>query len=1097
MADLVGWLDKLGLGKFASNFSDNEVELSDLPELSDEDLKDIGLPLGPRRRILKALRSEKTDEDEATALGDSADQSAEHHPTAERRQLTVMFCDLAGSTALSSRLDPEDYRETIRAYQDVCAGVIARYDGYVAKFMGDGVLAYFGWPRSHENDAERALSAGLGLADAVPDIKLPDDETEPLKVRIGVATGPVVVGDIVGEGSAQEAAVTGETPNLAARLQELAEPNSVIISKSSRKLGGGLFDYAPLGIKTLKGIAQPVAVFRVIGQRSVESRFEARSADFLPMVGRDQELALLQERWAQVQGGEGQGVLLVGEAGIGKSRIVRGLIDGLAGQLHTRIQYQCSPFHAGSAFWPVIQQLRHAAGLTSSDDPTTQLQKLEQLLLVSDASGQDVALLAELVGLDETPQYSRLDLAPPVRRAKTLEMLIKQLTGLAARQPVLVVLEDAHWIDPTTLEMIERSLDVVMDASVMLLLTSRPDNQPELAAHPHVTRLTLNRLGRLGLQEIISQLGGKKLPQDTINTIIARTDGVPLFVEELTKAVLETGETNIPASLHDSLMSRLDRFPDVKEVAQAAACIGREFDFSLLAQIVEGPEAELTSALDRLIAAELVFRRGSTTTGGFIFKHALVRDAAYESLLKRRRQELHSKLVGVLERQEGVTPEVLARHAEAAGMLGKAIDHWATAGAQAMNRPAYKEAIAGYNSAINLIQSFGDDLDWKRRELEFQVELGQAFIANLGYQAPATLNTFERALKLAETIGEAKLLVPSLFGLWASRYIGNQPTASLVDRFADIVASGHDDGAKCVSARMLALERFHMADFHQSLDLVKKALRIYDDRHHRNLALRYGHDPRVAATNYKAWNLWHLGFLEQAQSAAESSLSWAREIDHPNTIGLSLCYGICLTNIWLGNVERVEKASQEALKLAEEKSLALWNAWGRIYFGWALYQHDPSGGIDQIMTGLEHARRIGAGRLEAFHLGLAADIQSKSGHHNDADQLFSRAFSVLAESGDMPFAADLHRLRALARLRNRSDLAGEAQRDLLRALDIARDQQALSLELRAMCDLAVLWADAGERTKAREWLAPLRAQFTEGVGMADLQRADDLLLDLQ
>ncbi len=1096
MADLEGWLEQLGLARYAQVFADNEVELSDLLELTDEDLKDIGLPLGPRRRILKALRSEASDEPGSIAPGDSAGQSADHHPTAERRQLTVMFCDLAGSTALSTRLDPEDYRETIRAYQDVCAGLIARYDGYVAKFMGDGVLAYFGWPRGHENDAERALSAGLGLAEAVSEIKLQDGETEPLKVRIGVATGPVVVGDIVGEGAAQEAAVTGETPNLAARLQELAEPNSVVISRSTQLLAGGLFDYTPLGDKKLKGIAQPVAAFSVTGQRTVESRFEARGAEVLPMVGRDQELALLQERWAQVTGGEGQCVLLVGEAGIGKSRIVRGLIDRLSRQSHTRIHYQCSPFHAGTAFWPIIQQLRRAAGFAPLDDADTHLKKLEQLLMPSGASSQEIALLAELIGLDETPRYNRLDLTPQARRAKTLETLIRLLVGLAACQPVLVVLEDAHWIDPTTLEMVEQSLDVVMDDSVMVLLTSRPDNQPELAAHPHVTRLTLNRLGRLGLREIITLLGGDTLPHDTINTIIARTDGVPLFVEELTKAILETGETTIPASLHDSLMSRLDRFQDVKEVAQAAACIGREFDLSLLAQIVERTEAELKSALGRLIAAELVFRRGSKTTGGFIFKHALVRDAAYESLLRRRRQELHSKLVEVLERQEGATPEVLARHAEAAGMAEKAIGHWSVAGLQAMNRPAYKEAIASYNSAIKLIQNFGDDLDWRRRELELQVELGQALIANLGYQAPATMRTFERALELAEIIGEADLLVPSLFGLWASRYIGNKSSSILADRLADTVALGEDEGAKCVSTRVLALERFHVAQFHQSLELVGRALEIYDDSRHRNLALRYGHDPRAAATNYKAWNLWHLGFQEQAQSAAEDSLIWAREIDHPNTIGLSLCYGISITNIWLGNAKRVKEAAQEALRLAEEKSLALWDAWGQVYLGWALFQEDPRAGFDELMTGLEAARRIGAGRLEAFHLGLAADIRSRSGQHDDADRLFAKAFAVLAESGDMPFAADLHRLRALACLRNGSDLANEAQHELLRALEIARDQKALSLELRAMCDLAVLWGDAGERTKACEWLAPLRARFTEGADMSDLQRADLLLSEL-
>ncbi|GAB5468207.1 MAG: AAA family ATPase [Rhodospirillales bacterium] len=997
MSELIDWLEELGLGKYASNFADNEIERADLAELSDQDLKDIGLPLGPRRRILKALRSEAEQHPATVAVDHGADQTVEHHATAERRQLTVMFCDLAGSTALSARLDPEDYREAIRAYQDVCAGVIASYGGYVAKFMGDGVLAYFGWPRGHENDAERALSAGLGLVDAVSRIEPVGAETEHLKVRIGIATGPVVVGDIVGEGAAQEAAVTGETPNLAARLQELAEPNSVVIAKSTQMLAGGLFDYTSLGSRTLKGITDPIEVFRMTGQRSVESRYEARGSEVLPMVGRDQELALLSERWTQVEGGEGQGVLLVGEAGIGKSRIVRGLIDSLTGHAHTRIHYQCSPFHAGSAFWPVVQQLRHAAGIEARGDPAAQLAKLKNLLLPTDSLEQDISLFAEFLGLDESPGYRRLDLTPPVRRARTLEALINQLTELAAHQPVLVVLEDAHWIDPTTLEMIERCLDVVADCSVLVVLTSRPDNQPELAGHPHVTRLTLNRLGRASLKDIVKRLGGEDLPHETLETIVDRTDGVPLFVEELTKAVLETGETTIPASLHDSLMSRLDRFPDVKEVAQAAACIGREFDFSLLVRIVDRKEPELASALDRLIAAELVFRRGSTVAGGFIFKHALVRDAAYESLLKRRRQELHGKLVEVLERQENVTPEVLARHAEAAGMREKAIEHWSAAAALAMDRPAYKEAIASFQAAIDLIRGFEEDPERHRRELELQVKLGQALIANLGYQAPATMNAFERALELAEMIGETRLLVPSLVGLWSGRYISNKPSLDTANRLADIVGSTDDDGAKCISARVLALERFHMAEYRHSLELVERALNIYDDRTHRDLALSFGHDPRVAATNYKAWNLWHLGFMEQAQSAAEASLDWARQVDHPNTIGLSLCYGISLTNIWLGDVDRVREAAEETVRLAEEKSLALWDAWGRIYLGWALSREVPGDGIDQLLSGLEAARRIGAGRLEAFHLSLTADAQSTSGRHDDADRLFSNAFSVLNE----------------------------------------------------------------------------------------------------
>lgn len=1097
MNDIGDWLKALGLGKYVTNFAESEVELSDLPELSEEDLIEIGLPLGPRRRILKALRP-GSDELVASPEAANADLEAPDRPAlAERRQLTVMFCDLVGSTELSTRLDPEEYRETMRAYQDMCAGVITRYDGYVAKFMGDGVLAYFGWPQGHENDAERALSAGLGLARAVGTISAPGLQSGSFKVRVGVATGPVVVGDIVGEGASQEAAVTGETPNLAARLQELAPPNSVVVSHTTQALAGGLFEYEPMGEVSVKGIGQPVEPFRVTGERAVESRFEARSAEVLPMVGRDQELALLLERWAQVEGGEGQGVLLVGEAGIGKSRIVRGLIDGLPDRAYTRIHYQCSPLHTGSALWPAVQQLRFAARIQPTDSQSDQKRKLRTFLNSSNGSSDDLALVAELIGIQESEDLPFLELSPQIRRSRTLEMLLGLLTKESQMQPVLFVMEDTHWIDPTTLELLELCLDIIAETSAMMLMTSRPDNQPELAAHPHVTRLTLNRLGRSGLHEIVARLGGGNLPVESVNEILARTDGVPLFVEELTKAVLETGETAIPASLHDSLMSRLDRFPDVKEVAQAAACIGREFDFALLRQIVDNTDAELGATLEKLMAAQLVFRRGAVSSGGYIFKHALVRDAAYESLLKKRRQAIHARLVNALEQQDDAIKEVVARHAEAAGLDEKAIEHWALAAAQSMKRPAYKEAIASYQSAIALCRKQGGDIKWKRRELELQVEVGQALIANLGYQAPATVEAFESALLLAESIDDPERLVRSIFGLWAARYICNVPSYELADRMAVATSIDIDRGAKCVSYRMLALENFHMAHYRKSLDLVEQALEIYDEEEDRVLALRYGHDPRAAATNYKAWNLWYLGFPVQAQAAAEQSLTWALERDHPNTIGLSQCFGVCLTNIWLGNADRVARAAEDVLVLAEEKSLELWNAWGRVYRGWARFQGNQNEGFGDLAAGLEFSARIGAVRLEPFHFGLAAQMYSKNGQHDEADHFIQKAFSSQAFRNDVPFEAELYRLRAAVALSRDARVTDAVEHDLLRALDVAKSQSALSLELRVSRDLALIWAQGGDRPRAYDLLAGVRRRFTEGDDMPELKMADSVLADLR
>jgi class 3 adenylate cyclase len=701
------WLRQLGLERYEQAFCDNAIDLEVLPELTDADLEQLGLLLGHRRKLQKAtaeLRAGAPGAPASLAEGAVASPPALE---AERRQLTVLFRDLVGSTELSARLDPEDMREVIRAYQNAVAGEITRFEGHVAKFMGDGVLAYFGWPRAHEDGPEHAVRAALAITEVVSHLRSPAGE--PLAARIGIATGLVVVGDLIGHGASQEQAVVGETPNLAARLQALGEPGQVVIAPATRRLLGSGFDLADLGPQRLKGIAQPVAVFAVRGERAIADRFEARSGrTLLPMVGRDRELALLLKRWARARAGEGQGVLLTGEPGIGKSRIRRALLDAVADEPHARISYQCSPYHGDSALWPVIQQLHHAAGLEKDDPTEGRLDKLEALL--EQAGGRAVApLIADLIGLDGVARYGELGLTPQVQRARTLDALVGLLLGLAAGQPVLAVVEDAHWIDPTTLEMIERCLACIADARVLLLVTSRPERQPELADHPHIARLVLNRLGRVEAEAILARLGGERLPAATIDAIIGRTDGVPLFVEELTKAVVETGETSVPASLHDSLMARLDRIPEVKGIAQIAACIGREVDFRLLAAVAARPEPELASALDRLAAAELIIRRRTPSRTTWNFKHALVQDAAYQSLLRSRRQQLHARIAEVLEQRFPETvatePELLAHHYTGAGLAAQAIPHWLQAGLRAIQRSAHAEASAHLARGLELLEA--------------------------------------------------------------------------------------------------------------------------------------------------------------------------------------------------------------------------------------------------------------------------------------------------------------------------------------------------------------------------------------------------------
>ena len=658
MGDVGQWLERLDLGQYADVFRENDIDLDLVSELTEDDLRELGLSLGHRRKLLKAIAglSDGSDAAPSAAAEGQAATRLDRYPRsdAERRQLTVMFCDLVGSTAMSEALDPEDLRAVIGAYQDACAGVIARYEGFIARYMGDGLLVYFGYPVAHEDDAERAVRVGLDVLAAVPELKVQTGLD--LQIRIGVATGLVVAGDIIGEGASEERAVLGETPNLAARLQSLAEPNTIVISAETRQLTTEVFTYEDLGGHDLKGFSEPVQAWRVSGEQRTESRFEAvRGGRLTPLVGRDNELALLLDRWASAKHGEGQVVLLSGEAGIGKSRITQALRDGVADEEHVRVRYQCSPFHTNSSLYPVINQLQFAAGIDAADSGEQKLGKLETVLgQASDDPGSVASIFASLLSIPAEDRYGPLELSPEQLKQKTLTALVEQLAAHAVGAPVLLIVEDAHWMDPTTLELMNLALQRIAELRVLGVMTFRPEFTPPWAGHAHVTSLSLNRLARNQGMEIVRDLtGGKDLPDEVMEQILQKTDGVPLFVEELTKTVLESGLLSesegeykvegalppiaVPSTLQDSLMARLDRMAPVRDVAQIAAAIGREFSLDLLAAVAERGEDDIAAALDQLVASELVFRRGMPPHQTFSFKHALVQDAAYASLLISRR----------------------------------------------------------------------------------------------------------------------------------------------------------------------------------------------------------------------------------------------------------------------------------------------------------------------------------------------------------------------------------------------------------------------------------------------------------------------------
>ena len=799
--DVAAWLRRLGLEQYAPAFRDNDVDGEVLPELTAEDLISIGVTsIGHRRKLLAAIAALAAEPTRDLAQPAASATSAPISPPtseAERRQLTVMFCDLVGSTALSARLDPEDLREVIGAYHRCCADLITEAGGFVAKYMGDGVLAYFGYPQAHEHDAEHAVQAGLALVEAAP--KLTTAAGVPLQVRVGIATGLVVVGDLIGAGAAQEQAVVGETPNLAARLQALAEPGAVVIADGTRRLLGNLFELKDLGASDLKGIAGPARAWAALRARSVESRFDAlHPTGLTALVGREEESELLLRRWSRAKTGEGQVVLLSGEAGIGKSRLTAALLERLAAEPHTRLRYFCSPQRTDSAFHPIIGQIERAAGLAYDDKPQAKLDKLDAVLAQTSTSPEDAALFAEMLSLPNDGRYPALELTPEQRRQRTLEALMSQLAGLARRQPVLMIFEDLHWIDPTSLEVLGRIVDRIKTLPALLIVTFRPEFNAPWVGQPHVTSLTLNRLGEREAAAIIARLvGNKALPADVMAEIVERTDGIPLFVEEMTKAVLEAESEGaarrtvaavpspalaVPASLHASLMARLDRLGPAKEVAQIGSAIGREFSHALLASVARKPEAELGSALDRLVQAGLLSRQGVPPQASYLFKHALVQDAAYGTLLREPRRALHARIAETLESRFAEIaesqPEILAHHCTEAGLIEKAAGLWGKAGQRSLARSALVEAAAQFTRALDQIATLPGTAALRREQIKLQVALITPLMHVKGYAAAETKAAAEQARSLieqAEALGEPPedplLLFSVLYAFWAANHV--------------------------------------------------------------------------------------------------------------------------------------------------------------------------------------------------------------------------------------------------------------------------------------------------------------------------------------
>lgn len=1025
MDDIADLLARLGLGRYTDAFAAAAViDLDTLRLLTEDDLKELGLPLGHRRKLGAALTHgggssiTPATPPQPVAMLEPSPRVAAERPAAdrlvpERRHLTVLFCDLVGSTELTQRLDPEDMGRVVRAYQDAAAGAIGRFGGFVDQLLGDGVLAFFGYPRAHEDAVELAVRAGLEIVEALGRIPTPTGGR--LAGRVAVASGIVFIDQAAGlaapgPNAARERVVAGKVVNLAARLQQVAPANGVIVSPEARTLLRGAFDLEDLGAHEFKGISTPVHAWRAVRERTgagTGTRFQAArpaGTPLLPMAGREAELALLASRWEAARGGEGQLVLVAGDAGVGKSRLCQALCERIRDEAHFVIRYQCSPLHVHSPLHPVVAQLRRAARIEPELGADEKLIRLEALLAHSSLGPeQDVPLLAALLSIPVTPRYEPLRLMPEAQKRRTMEVLTEQLLGLARRRPVLMLVEDAHWVDPTLHDLLSFAIERAQDAPVLTLVTHRTEFHAPWGMLANATTLCLGPLPRREARGLVRNVTGvQALPPEVVERILAKADGIPLFVEELTKAVLEQGAAAcerdgvhtpyaappavpaaIPASLHDSLLARLERLPSAKEVAQVGSVLGREFSHEHLAELSGLPEDALRDALHQLLRAGLIHQRGPHRTR-YVFKHALVQDASYSTLTLERRRSLHARCAEILPRLSPdvaeAQPEVLARHFAEGGDPVRAAEHWLRAGQRAVERSANAEAVAHLTSGLRMLDSeywlktgqqavarsanaeavahltsglrMLDGVQDARRRAELetalQLELGTPLIATRGYGARETVQAWERAHALAEERGEHAQLVQALYGLWAVRVsLGRVREAlPLAERVLEIATELGDGGIALVGYRVRGVTLFFLGELEAARTDLERASRDYDPVRDRALAFRFGQDQRVAALAVLSAVLWIHGAPEQAQQHALAALDEAERLGHANTQAYALAYGACALAWMRRDTEELECLADRLLVLSERHHLGFWRAYGLSYKGWALSQRDSDKCVD-------------------------------------------------------------------------------------------------------------------------------------------------------
>jgi class 3 adenylate cyclase/DNA-binding winged helix-turn-helix (wHTH) protein/predicted ATPase len=1057
-------------------------------------------------------------------------------PEAERRHLTVLFCDLVDSTRLAGHLDPEDLREVVHAYHQACAAVIQRYDGYIAQYLGDGLLVYFGYPMAHEDDAQRAVRAGLGILHALDScnaqLMLPPGEQ--LAVRLGAHTGLVVVGP-VGDGARQEPLALGETPHLAARLQELAVPNTLVVSVATWQLLGGFFAGQALDPQRLRGETQPLEVYQVLAETTARSRLDAaRRMGLTPLVGREQEIGLLQERWAQVKDGFGQVVLLSGEAGIGKSRLIEVLQEQVASEPQMWLALcQCSPYYQHTALYPWIELLeRRVLSFEREESPAQKLCKLKGLVVQYGLlQAEAVPLLAALLSIPLTAEYAPLPLSPEQQKQHTLHTLLTILLCIAAQQPVLFIMEDLHWVDPTTLDLLSLLIDQGPTARILTLLTSRLDFTPPWTGRAHCTQVTLARLPQPQVTEIARRVAhGKALPAEVGAQIVAKADGVPLFVEEVTRMVLESGLLQeqddhyvltaplpplaIPATLHDSLLARLDHLGSVKGLAQLGATLGRDFAYALLRAVSPWDEETLQRGLHQLIAMELLYQQGLPPQATYLFKHALIQEAAYQSLLYSTRRQYHQQIAQVLEAQFPDTvatqPELLAHHYTAADCMEPAVGYWQRAGERALRQSAHLEAERHLTTALELLATLPETPVRTQQELALQTALGSALAALHGFGAPAVERPYARARALCRQLGETPQLFPVLIGLRSFYNLrGELKTArELGEQLLHVAQHAQEPGLLLEAHFALGVTLFFSGAFAEAGTHLEDGLALYEPKQPHRQVARYGIDPGVGCGSYLALTLWHRGYPDRARRQSAATLALAHELAHPFSQGAALCFAAMLQQ-YCRDVATVRTHAAAALTLCQTYGFAQFLAQMQVIHGWAVAaQGEADAGLAQMHQGLAAQRVAGAELSQPHCLGLLAETYGRYGQPEAGLTALVEGLAMTRKFGECWCEAELHRLHGALLMQVGERWAAsecsaslatsgvspgeEVEANVHRAWSIARRQEAKSLELRAATSLARLWQQ-GKRAAARDLLAPIYGWFTEGFDTADHQDAKVLL----